>query len=96
MNLKAETIKVLEKHGKTKNDVVWAGVYEKKIPLNLFWQYIDKEYDKDYGLAQVNLRLLVVGNDWWLERHEYDGAEWWEYKEKPQEPKEETYRNIVF
>ena len=22
----------------------------------------------------------------WLERHEYDGAEWWEYKEHPSQP----------
>ena len=26
--------------------------------------------------------LVVVGDNWWIERHEYDGNEWWEYKEK--------------
>jgi hypothetical protein len=30
--------------------------------------------------------LEIVGDDWWLERHEYDGAEWWEYKTKPSMP----------
>ena len=33
--------------------------------------------------------LLIVGDDWWLERHEYDGAEWWEFKTLPCEPFEE-------
>ena len=32
---------------------------------------------------QVADDLVVVGDSWWLERHEYDGSEWWEYKEKP-------------
>lgn len=26
---------------------------------------------------------MVVGDDWWLERHEYDGSEWWEFKRLP-------------
>ena len=31
---------------------------------------------------------MVVGNNWWLERHEYDGSEWWEYKQFPVKPEE--------
>jgi hypothetical protein len=26
---------------------------------------------------------MVIGSDWWLERHEYDGSEWWEFKSLP-------------
>lgn len=29
--------------------------------------------------------FVVVGDNWWIERHEYDGNEWWEYKEKPKQ-----------
>lgn len=34
----------------------------------------------------VDTALLVVGKDFWLERHEYDGSEWWEFKALPFEP----------
>lgn len=95
-NLKDETIEVLREHGKTKDDVWWAGTEGREIPLVLFWQYTDKIYDNGYGGAEVNSDLIVVGDNWWLERHEYDGSEWWEYKELPQRPKEETYFNIIF
>jgi len=30
--------------------------------------------------------LYVVGEDWWLERGEYDGSEWWEFKRLPECP----------
>lgn len=23
---------------------------------------------------------MLVGEEWWIERCEYDGAEWWEFK----------------
>ena len=32
--------------------------------------------------------LIVVGKDFWIERHEYDGSELWEFKRMPEEPKE--------
>lgn len=40
-------------------------------------------YDSGYGCECVDRELKVVGDDWWLERHEYDGSEWWEFKQKP-------------
>lgn len=30
--------------------------------------------------------LTLVGEDFWLERKEYDGQEWWEYKTTPIKP----------
>ena len=44
------------------------------------------EYDESYGAQEVADDLLVVGDDWWLERHEYDGSEWWEFKKIPEVP----------
>ena len=41
------------------------------------------------GIEHVCLGLLVVGDNWWLERHEYDGSEWWEFKTIPNKPKGE-------
>ncbi len=42
-----------------------------------------------YGGEEVATDLLVVGEDWWLERHSYDGAEWFEYKTMYQKPTKE-------
>ena len=30
---------------------------------------------------------VAVGDNWWLERAEYDGSEWWEFKTIPKEPR---------
>lgn len=49
----------------------------------------DKMYDNGFGGAEVLEITMIVGKDFWLERHEYDGSEWWEYKELP---KAENYR----
>lgn len=49
----------------------------------------NKNYDNGFGAAEVFEATMIVGKDFWLERHEYDGAEWWEYKKTP---KAEDYR----
>lgn len=85
-NLKTETIKILKKYNKLPSDIKWVGCRSFKIPINKFWKLADRMYDAGYGHAEVAEDLLVVGDNWWLERHEYDGSEWWEYKELPQVP----------
>ena len=85
VNLLKETIEVLRKYGKTENDVKWVGSKDGEYAIS--WEEFEKianvEYDNGYGAAKVALDLVVVGDDWWLERYEYDGAECWDYKEKP-------------
>ena len=85
-NLKEETLRILNKNGKSADDVVWVGTFECEMPVQSFWEQADAEYYAGYGLENVNSNLLVVGKDFWLERHEYDGSEWWEFKELPQRP----------
>lgn len=46
----------------------------------------ETEYDCGFGAAKIPSDLVVCGVDWWLERHEYDGSEWWELKELPERP----------
>lgn len=87
MNLKNETIRALTRHGKHPNDIKWIGCHIFKIPINEFWELADKEYDSGYGHAEVAQDLFIVGGDWWLERREYDGSEWWQYNIFPKEPK---------
>ena len=86
MNLLEETKNVLERHGLTMNDVEWVGSYDYTFPVEKFIELANVEYDNGYGTARVASDLLVCGKDWWLERGEYDGSEWWEYKVAPIKP----------
>lgn len=84
VNLLSETTEKLELCGKTWADVRFIDDGENCSGDVLgFKKAIDFFYDDGYGCAEINEGLKIVGENWWLERHEYDGSEWWEYKEKP-------------
>ena len=83
-NLLEETIKILESNHKNKNDVMWIGNGEYVISWTDFEKIANIEYNNGYGAQEIASDLLVVGKDWWLERHEYDGAEGWDFKSLPQ------------
>ena len=96
MNLGRETIDKLKEHGKTIHDVQFvAGInWNTRTTYWQSWDDFLKEaisinYDDGYGSAEIDPALVVVGDDWWLERAEYDGAEWWEFKTQP---KKEDYK----
>lgn len=86
MNLLQETTDALTACGKTWDDVLWIGDYEYTISIEDFKRLADHTYDNGYGSQEVNPDLKVVGEDWWLERFEYDGAECWVYKAYPVKP----------
>lgn len=86
MNLLKETNEILKKYNKTLNDINWVGSTNNFVDVNEFIKIADVEYDSGYGAPEVAENLLIVGVDWWLERHEYDGSEWWEYKSIPIKP----------
>jgi hypothetical protein len=48
-----------------------------------FKKVADAIYDESFGWAEVNTRLKVVGDGWWLDRWEYDGSEGWAWNEPP-------------
>jgi len=86
MNLLKETIKALELDGKTQKDVRWVGSKDGKYAIG--WEEFEKiakdvEYYCGYGAPEIAEDLVVVGDGWWLERAEYDGSEWWEFKTIP-------------
>ncbi|MFU2163851.1 hypothetical protein ACMZ6Z_03430 [Streptococcus pluranimalium] len=88
-NLWEETIEVLKKHGKTFDGVRFIQSNDFKITKENFEKVAKKtNYDSGYGSANVATDLVVVGKNWWLERGEYDGAEWWNYKESPKQVNE--------
>ena len=87
-NLKEETLEELEAHGYSIGDVAWVGSDDYEIPVDRFWELADVEYDSGFGCQEVATDLMVVLDDGsWLERHEYDGSEWWEYKRTPERPR---------
>lgn len=86
INLLKETKEMLNKNNKLEKDVLWVGNEESSISWQEFVKISDIEYDNGLGSQNVASDLLVVGKEWWLERHEYDGSEWWEYKELPKKP----------
>ena len=101
-NLLKETIEILTSKGKTVEDVRWVGICDPDYLASIrpsptaqpfgswgeFARFADFEYDAGYGGANVNTELVIVGDDWWLERGEYDGSEWWQFKTMPKPPAE--------
>ena len=83
MNLKEETLKVLNDHGKNKEDVKCVRGDDFQISLEQFWKLADTEYDNSYGSPKIATDLTLVGEDYWMTRGEYDGAEWWDYHTMP-------------
>ncbi|WP_074412913.1 hypothetical protein [Streptococcus suis] len=88
-NLWEETINILKEHDKTFEGVRFIQGRDFKITKENFEKVAKKtNYDSGYGSANVATDLVVVGKNWWLERGEYDGAEWWNYKESPKQVNE--------
>lgn len=94
INFLRETIWCLECHGKTETDVLWVGrgfgIFSQEEPYKATWEDFkakaDFKYDNGFGAQEIPGDLIIVGKDFWLERHEYDGQEWWEFKTMPTEP----------
>ncbi len=95
-NLLKETIEVLQSNKKDVSDVIWCGSKEfGRFDWIIFALLSNKDYDSGFGSQLVAKDLLIVGKDFWLERHEYDGSEWWEFKSLPAMPKFESIPNKI-
>ncbi len=92
-NLRKETLRILKNHNKAIEDIKFICSGDENIPIEMFFIKADREYDDGYGEAEVDRGLKIVGNDWWLERDEYDGSEWWVFKQipRPNEKIDYTY-----
>lgn len=88
MNLLAETLDILNENGKSKEDVLWVGGHDYHFSWNDFEEIAEKtDYDAGFGAQEVASDLIIVGEDFWLERSEYDGSEGWEFNAQPNKPK---------
>ena len=92
-NLWEETLEVLRDHGKTFEGVRYIQGSDFKITKENFERLAKQaNYHSGFGAACVPTDLTIVGKGWWLERGEYDGSEWWDFKETPKQINE--VRNI--
>jgi hypothetical protein len=87
VNLKVETLMVLDRLDYTIDDIAWVGSDELEIPVDRFFELADQEYDSDFGSAKVCRDLIICMKDGsWFERDEYDGSEWWQYRTAVRRP----------
>lgn len=82
-NLLEETIQTLRLYGLSEKDIKWVGGDETWFTWEDFKLLANVDYDEDYGGLEVAEDLIIVGEDWWLERNEYDGREWWKMNRPP-------------
>ena len=82
-NLLKETEEILANAGKNFDDLIFAAGNTFRFPISVFRELADVNYNSGFGSPEVATDLILVGKDFWLERREYDGSEWWEYKEFP-------------
>lgn len=84
MNLLQETLEVLKENNKKEADVCFVTNGENVFAWEEFCEVAkDINYDDGFGTNEIKIELKIVGKDWWLEREEYDGSEWWEFKTIP-------------
>lgn len=83
-NLWEETLQILTENNKTPDTVVQVICVGAAYTIGEF-ELLAKNiiYDAGYGGNEIDMNLKVVGKDYWLERGEYDGSEWWEFKSLP-------------
>lgn len=86
INFLKETLEKLCRNGKKPEDVRFIKMRSAWCTWEQFDKIASREYDNGYGTDIINSALMVVGDDWWMERHEYDGSEWWEFKRMPAKP----------
>lgn len=91
INLLDETMDALTRNGHTTGEVIWVGGETYGwFTWEDFTELANRCYDNGYGAQMVAMDLVVVGADWWLQRAEESGSEWWEYLTCPAHP--ETYQ----
>jgi len=80
------TIAILQEYDKMPDDVVWCG--SKQWGWFTWDEFMKIAKDAKNSYDEVACDLKIVGKNFWLERHEYDSDEWWEYKTLPERPKQ--------
>lgn len=95
-----ETLKAtLKKEGKTLADIRWIGCKDFYMPINNFLELATRTHD--YFGADIAIDLIVVGNDFWVERDSLHSGDVWVLRKSPIKPKIEcmlktlTYKDLT-
>lgn len=96
-SLLAETLVVLRHQKINEEDIEWVGSLDGKMAIS--WEEfktIAKEtyYYSGFGAQEIAYDLVVVGSNWWLDRHEYDGNERWVFHNKPVKKEGEPFKFV--
>jgi len=84
VNLLKETLEFLKEYDLTEKDIVAVQGSRFGISVEDFLELAkNTDYNDGYGAQEIAADLKVIGKDWRIERHEYDGSEWWEFKSYP-------------
>lgn len=84
VNFLQDTINMLVINNKTIDDILFVRTKTEQCSFARFVEIIkDFKYTNSFGCNKINLDLVVVGRDFWLERREYDGSESWVFKSIP-------------
>ncbi|MDP1884311.1 MAG: hypothetical protein Q8L10_02985 [Candidatus Moranbacteria bacterium] len=99
-NLLEETLQCLDNNGKRPSDILWVGAVNRVFegwgfPESICFEWVDFEalaakydYDGEEIFADDKLpqNLIIVGEDWWIERRYDYGCCGWVFKKYPQKP----------
>lgn len=97
-NFYDEIVEKLENYNKSIKDIIWIGTRNYKVNKEKFLEDSKNlKYDDGYGIEVINPRLIIAGNNWYLERWEYDGSEGFRFVSLLEEPQEEKeyMRNFI-
>ena len=84
VNLYDETAEALLQHNLSRSDIWFVCTDKEYIDWDEFKDRAQNfRYNNGFGVEEVRIDLKIVGKDWWLERWSYDGAEGWQFKQKP-------------
>lgn len=86
-NLLEETVQYLKEFDKTPSDVLYVTDFKSYCTWEDFArQAAAVNYNSSFGLQEISPNLTIVGDDWFIERQEYDGSEWWQFYGPLQKP----------
>ena len=97
MNLLKETKRDIERFGKSPDDIEYIGSADGYCCTWAEFQTLAAiDYDRSYGAAEIATDLVILFRDrTWMERGEYDGSEWWDYRTPPVPPPADQRKPIA-